>query len=106
MEAHTPTSSLFSEAPVAVYEVAFSPVRTAPPQGRKRPGPGAHIAWLLLARTLELFRQQHHNIIASLHKLSHFLRAQRLMGKHGQIVELLADHRSVFGFLLVQYELD
>ncbi len=29
MEAHTPTSSLFSEAPVAVYEVAFSGIRIA-----------------------------------------------------------------------------
>ena len=47
MEAHTPTFSLLSEAPVAAYEVAFSGMRIAagpepvllPQRGSLSPGP-------------------------------------------------------------------
>ena len=53
MEAHTPTSSLLSEAPVAVYEVAFSRIRIAAAPGPGKAGfRGVPASWSRQARPL------------------------------------------------------
>ena len=49
-----------------------------------------------------LFRQKHHDLIAAFHKSAHCLNRQRLVGKHCQIVKLLAEHRYMLGVLMLE----